>query len=53
MIPPHIIEEIRRIESEKRRRPEQQPQIELPLPYRKSKPPVEKSERGIAVIDLM
>lgn len=54
MLPPHIIEEIRRREKAERRRPERQPQIELPTPVRKSRPPVdEDSNRGIVIIDLM
>jgi hypothetical protein len=56
MLPPYIIEEIRRRESEQRRRHEQ-PRIELPLPTLvPNRPPREapreESERGVVIIDL-
>ncbi len=54
MLPPYIIEQIRRREEEQVR-PDQQPVIELPIPMRRSplresEPPTE--QRGVIVIDL-
>lgn len=54
MLPPYIIEQIRRREEEEAQ-PEQRPVIELPIPPRRS--PVRESEppgeqRGVIVIDL-
>ncbi|MFW5924910.1 MAG: hypothetical protein ACOCV4_02025 [Myxococcota bacterium] len=57
MLPPLIIEQIRKREEEDRSRREQQPAIELPVPP--SRRPVEDSQgdgesnRGIVIIDLM
>lgn len=57
MLPPLIIEQIRKREEEDRRRREQQPAIELPLPAPGR--PVDdshgdgESNRGIVIIDLM
>lgn len=60
MLPPYIIEELRRREEalrEERARP--QPSLELPLPMpsreRPSRPPDRKpgSERGVEIIDVM
>jgi hypothetical protein len=54
MLPPYIIEEIRRREVEQRSRYEQ-PQVELPLP---AMPPPNQSprrdddDRGVVIIDL-
>lgn len=56
MLPPYIIEEIRRREHEQRRRYEQ-PQVELPLP---AMPPLpnqspkrdDDDDRGVVIIDL-
>jgi hypothetical protein len=54
MLPPFIIEQIRRREEEERRRYEQ-PVLELPLdsPYAPlpEKPEEEPSERGVIIID--
>ena len=54
MLPPFIIEQIRRREEQERSRPEQ-PQLEIPA-NRPAKPaPVseEKDERGVVIIDLL
>jgi hypothetical protein len=54
MLPPFIIEQIRRREEEERARHEQ-PQLEIPadrpLP-RAPQPAEEKGERGVVIIDL-
>jgi hypothetical protein len=55
MLPPFIIEQIRRREEEERARQEQ-PQLEVPREVpspRPSQPSEEKVERGVVVIDLM
>lgn len=58
MLPPFIIEQIRRREEEERARQEQ-PQLEIPADRpaapRPSAPsaPEEKGERGVVIIDLM
>lgn len=58
MLPPFIIEQIRRREEEERARQEQ-PQLEIPAdrpaPRQPSAPtaPEEKGERGVVIIDLM
>ena len=54
MLPPYIIEQIRRREEEEAR-PQQQPVIELPIaprraPLHESEPPGE--QRGVIIIDL-
>lgn len=54
MLPPYIIEQIRRREEDEAR-PQQQPVIELPIPTRRaplreSEPPGE--QRGVIIIDL-
>jgi hypothetical protein len=54
MLPPFIIEQIRRRESEERSRYEQ-PQLELPkTPARPRKPDVAEDEgnRGVIILDL-
>jgi hypothetical protein len=54
MLPPFIIEQIRRREEQERARPEQ-PQLEIP-PDRAPRPaPVaeEAAERGVVIIDLV
>jgi len=55
MLPPFIIEQIRRREDEERRRRYEQPVLELPLesPYAPlpEKPAEEPSERGVIIID--
>ena len=55
MLPPFIIEQIRRREEEERARQEQ-PQLEVPRDVpapRPAQPSEEKVERGVVVIDLM
>jgi hypothetical protein len=57
MLPPFIIEQIRRREEQERARPEQ-PQLEIPYdpgvrPPRAPRAPEEASERGVVIIDLM
>jgi len=53
MLPPFIIEQIRKREEERRHR--EAPRLELPLPSdrptRKSEPD-EEAERGIVIVDL-
>ena len=55
MLPPFIIEEIRRRENEQRRRYEQ-PQVELPLPAAiptpGKAPKRDDDDRGVIIIDL-
>ncbi len=54
MLPPFIIEQIRRREEEERARHEQ-PQLEIPLDRprpRAPQPADEKGERGVVIIDL-
>ncbi len=56
MLPPYIIEQIRRREEEVRQRYEQ-PQIELPLPSNIPKSPKhdqnkDDDDRGVVIIDL-
>jgi hypothetical protein len=56
MLPPFIIEQIRRREEQERARPEQ-PQLEIPgeqsQPRKPSAPAEEQGQRGVVVIDLM
>ena len=56
MLPPFIIEQIRRREERERARPEQ-PQLEVPRTEpskpRKPAPAEEQGQRGVVVIDLM
>ena len=57
MLPPFIIEEIRRREREEQaRRDDSQPRLELPLPGRRDpSPPSTKNDdgdRGVIIIDL-
>jgi hypothetical protein len=56
MLPPFIIEQIRRREEQERARPEQ-PQLEVPrertVPAKPSSPAEEQGQRGVVVIDLM
>jgi hypothetical protein len=54
MIPPYIIEQIRRREEQQRHQPEQ-PQIEIPLPTspRPSVPErTDDDDHGVVIIDL-
>ncbi len=55
MLPPFIIEQIRRREEQERVRHEQ-PSLELPVPRSPAKPSApaeEQTERGVVVIDLL
>jgi hypothetical protein len=54
MLPPFIIEQIRRREEQERARPEQ-PQLEIPRDPapRAPRAPEDAGERGVVVIDLM
>ncbi len=54
MLPPFIIEQIRKREEEERARYEQ-PQLELPLPQqrpRKPEAPDDDAHRGVVILDL-
>jgi hypothetical protein len=56
MLPPFIIEQIRRREEQERARPKQ-PHLEIPAeqprPRKPSAPSEETEQRGVVVIDLM
>jgi hypothetical protein len=55
VLPPYIIEQIRRREEEQRKQHREQPQIEIPLPSnmpRPSAPDPENDDRGVIIIDL-
>ena len=56
MLPPFIIEQIRRREEQERARPEQ-PHLEIPAeqptPRKPSAPSEDAGQRGVVVIDLM
>jgi hypothetical protein len=55
MLPPFIIEQIRRREEQERARPEQ-PQLEIPHDPPGQRPvraPEEARDRGVVIIDLM
>ena len=49
MLPPFIIEQIRRREEDERRQHEQQPRLELPVD---AFPPRAERERGVIILDL-
>lgn len=56
MLPPFIIEQIRKREDAERRRDAEQPRLEVPLDY-PAPPPVRRDEiddvdRGVLIIDL-
>jgi hypothetical protein len=54
MLPPFIIEQIRKRESEERTQPEQ-PRLELPLPPPQHAPPhgsEEETKRGVIIVEL-
>ena len=59
MLPPFIIEQIRRREDAERSRRDRQPRLELPLDaYRPVSPdpepaPSDRSERGVIILDLL
>ncbi len=57
MLPPFIIEQIRRLEEEKRRQQDgNQPRLELPLDHDRPRPKrereEEKPERGVVILDI-
>ena len=53
MLPPFIIEQIRKREEEERRRYEQQPHLELPLaPPRRREEKDEGVQRGVIIVEL-
>jgi hypothetical protein len=54
MLPPFIIEQIRKREKEQRERQAEQPRLELPLERRRiPDPPAEEEvERGVIIVDL-
>jgi hypothetical protein len=56
MLPPFIIEQIRKREQEEQARHEQ-PQLELPLPPRREREPKREADdepnRGVIILDLM
>lgn len=57
MLPPFIIDQIRRREEEERRKVEEQPRLDLPLdayPPRQEVPPEEDEQpsRGVVILDL-
>jgi len=57
MLPPFIIEQIRKREEEKRHREVNQPRLELPLEYgpppqRKNHTTEEERERGVVIFEL-
>ena len=53
MLPPHIIDELRRREEWKKERRTEQPRIELPFaPPRPHAPTAPAEERGVTVIEL-
>ena len=55
MLPPFIIEQIRKREEE-RRQHQEAPRLELPLPQQREAPrksiPDEEADRGIVIVDL-
>jgi hypothetical protein len=56
MLPPFIIEQIRRREEEQERARHEQPQLEIPAQRpvpRAPQVPEEQGERGVIIIDLM
>ncbi|MFO0568583.1 MAG: hypothetical protein U0263_23175 [Polyangiaceae bacterium] len=60
MLPPFIIDQIRRREEEERRREEQRPRLELPVdaipPKRRPEPEPEEEDgenRGVIILDLV
>ena len=54
MLPPYIIEELRRRERAKKSKArEEQPRVEIPLPPTPPKPPSEEAaDRGVTIIDV-
>jgi hypothetical protein len=54
MLPPFIIEQIRKREEEDRARHEQQPQLELPVDRPRPRTPAAQDEeqRGVIIVEL-
>jgi len=55
MLPPFIIEQIRKREKEERAHQEQQPQLDLPIEQprpRRPEGPKDDIERGVVILDL-
>jgi hypothetical protein len=53
MLPPFIIEQIRKREKEQREHQAEQPRLELPLERRRTPEPAEDEvERGVVIVDL-
>ena len=55
MLPPFIIEQIRKREEEEKRGVYEQPQLELPIrppPKRHEEAPAEQGERGVIVFEF-
>jgi hypothetical protein len=59
LLPPFIIEQIRRREDVERRRRDRQPRLELPLDAYRPVPqdpdpmPIDRSDRGVVIVDLL
>jgi hypothetical protein len=56
MLPPFIIEQIRRREEEQERARHEQPQLEIPVDRRPPRTPPageDQADRGVVIIDLM
>jgi hypothetical protein len=52
MLPPFIIEQIRKREEEEKARYEQ-PRLEIPVPPRPRKEAPEEENRGVIIVDLL
>ena len=54
MLPPFIIEQIRKREKEEREHQAEQPRLELPLERRRRSEPTtdDESNRGVVIVDL-
>jgi hypothetical protein len=53
MLPPFIIEQIRKREKEEREHQAEQPRLELPLERRRRPDaPDEEADRGVVIVDL-
>ncbi|HKQ70395.1 MAG TPA: hypothetical protein VJT73_13695 [Polyangiaceae bacterium] len=54
MLPPFIIEQIRKREKEEREHQAEQPRLELPLERRRKAPEHqdEEADRGVVIVDL-
>ena len=54
MLPPFIIEQIRKREKEEREHQAEQPRLEIPIERRprRSEHPDEETDRGVVIVDL-